>query len=105
MSGQGAVRYLWGNMKLLLLLVFGLMLCRDLRPLLIISLRILPSQLRARTVLRKAAFNIIVNARDDQAALKKYAQALETILVYLDRPEIRDMTAGDIVSEICGFND
>lgn len=105
MPGQGEVRYLWGNMKLLLLLVLGLMLCRNPAH---AAHQPPPHTAMASyehvQFLRKAAFNIIVNARDDQAALKKYAQALETILVYLDRPEIRDLAAGDIYLKFCGFN-
>lgn len=54
--------------------------------------------------LRESAFNIIVNARDDPAALKKYARALEAILVYLDRPEVRDLAAGNTYLQFCGFN-
>lgn len=92
-------------MKLLLLLMLGFVSCQMPAP---AACKPLPHTAMASyervQFLRDSAFNIIANARDDKRALEKYAQALEDILVYLDRRDIRDLAAGNIYLKFCGFN-
>lgn len=90
-------------MKLLLLLMLGLLSAQAPLHAAPLAHTAMASYERVQS-LRDKAFNIIAHARDDKAALQQYAQALEEILVYLDRRDIRDLAAGNLYLKFCGFN-